>query len=321
MPSPQFYIQALRIRMIEEAIAFEYPKEEMRCPTHLSIGQEANAVAIAECLTKDDFMVSTHRGHAHYLAKGGSLEGLIGELYGKPIGCARGRGGSMHCVDVSCGFLGATSIVGGTVPIGVGAAFASKLKGENRLTVVCIGDAAIEEGVFHESANFASLHKLPVIFFMENNLYSCFTPLKDRQPKRKAGFKAIADAHGMSYFKINAETLFKDTLNLKNSINALRSDSQFWPLFIECDAYRYVEHCGPKSDDHLNYRPQEELLRFTMLDPIKVLKKDLFDSWLMTDIQHDRIVTNICAEIKVSFERVRAAPIPLRNELGHYLYA
>lgn len=313
MLSADFYKKALRIRMIEEAIAAEYPKGEMRCPVHLSIGQEMNAVAIAELLSKDDFMVSTHRGHAHYLAKGGSLVGLLGELYGKYIGCARGNGGSMHCVDISAGFLGATSIVGGTIPIGVGSAFASSIKKDGRITAICLGDAAIEQGVFHEAANFASLHKLPVIFFMENNRYSCFTPLKNRQPDRT--FKKVAEGHGLKYHYIDWDNFETSVFNLGLFMAEIREHKFGFPLFIECDAYRFVEHCGPAPDDHLGYRPQDEIDEFAELDPLLGAITVLGEQGL------EKAKAVIQLEIKNAFEQVKNSPPPEPAELGRYLYA
>ena len=162
----------LRIRMVEEHIADRYPEQEMRCPVHLSIGQEAVAVGVCAALAATDQVVSAHRSHAHYLAKGGDLLGMIGELYGKDVGCCRGKSGSMHLVDPTAGFMAAVPIVGSTIPIGVGLAFASALKGERRVTGIFFGDGSTEEGVFAESLNFAVLKKLPALFICENNFYS-----------------------------------------------------------------------------------------------------------------------------------------------------
>lgn len=315
------FLKALRIRMIEEAIAEEYPKQEMRCPVHLSIGQEMNAVAIANSLTNDDTMVSTHRGHAHYLAKGGSIRGLIGELYGKNIGCSRGNGGSMHLVDRNCGFLGSTSIVGGTIPIGVGAAWAAKIKKKSHITAVCIGDAAIEEGVFHESANFASLHGLRVIFFMENNNYSCFTKRSERQPNRERGFKSVAEAHGLRFLKICAHDYYPGFRNLQNAIKYMRDDKFSEPLFVECDAYRFVEHCGPKSDDHLNYRPPEEIEAARKLDPIDTFEKYLMGAGFMDQEMLEAAKIKIKEEIDRAFDEVVISENPMPSDLGAYLYA
>src|SRR3989338_8942754 len=174
--------QMLRIRMIEESLAENYSKQKMRTPVHLSIGQEAVAVASGAVLQKTDYAVSTHRGHAHYLAKGGNLNAMIAEIHGKVTGCCRGRGGSMHLIDQSVGFMGSTAIVGNTIPIGVGLGLSIQLSGDDRISCIYLGDGAVEEGVFYESLNFAVLKKLPVLFVCENNSYSVYTPFHKRQP-------------------------------------------------------------------------------------------------------------------------------------------
>jgi pyruvate dehydrogenase E1 component alpha subunit len=253
--------QMLRIRMIEEAIAKRYPEGKMRCPVHLSIGQEAAAVGVCAALKTTDKMVSTHRGHAHYLAKGGSLTGLLGELYGKSSGCSRGHGGSMHLIDLGVGFYGSTSIVGGTIPRGVGLAFAHRLKDENHATVVCIGDAAVEEGVFHESANFAALHKLRVIFLCENNLYSCYTRINQRQPERPLRY--VARAHNLHYF------MAKENDVMDVAMCTGRALEIHGPSFIEVPTYRHLQHCGPDNDDNLEYRNPEEVKYWLKLDPLR----------------------------------------------------
>src|SRR3990167_5343934 len=183
------FYQMLRIRMIEEAIAENYSKQKMRTPVHLSIGQEAAAAASGAVLRKTDYAVSSHRAHAHYFAKDGNLNAMIAELHGKVTGCSRGRGGSMHLIDQSVGFMGSTAIVGNTIPIGVGLGLSIHLSGDDRVSCIYLGDGAVEEGVFYESLNFAILKKLPILFICENNLYSVYTPLDKRQP---AGRK-IAD--------------------------------------------------------------------------------------------------------------------------------
>src|SRR3972149_11018294 len=184
----------LRIRRIEEALADRYAEQEMRCPMHLCIGQEAIAVGVCAALFANDVMFSNHRAHGHYLAKGGNLNALIAELYGRSTGCCGGRGGSMHLIDLDVGFMGATPIVGGTVPLAVGAAWAARLQAQDRLGVAFFGDGCFEEGVMHESLNFASLHQLPVLFVCENNNFSVYTPLRERQPARS--IHAVAQAHG-----------------------------------------------------------------------------------------------------------------------------
>jgi TPP-dependent pyruvate/acetoin dehydrogenase alpha subunit len=310
------YLKMLRIRKIEEAIAEEYKHQEMRCPVHLSIGQESPAVAVCHHLDENDLMVSTHRGHAHYLAKGGSLKGLLCELYGKSAGCSRGQGGSMHLVDHSVGFSGSTSIVGGTIPVGVGLAFAKKQRKEAGIVVVCFGDAAIEQGVFHESANFASLHGLPVLFFCENNLYSCYTHIHSRQPIRP--MSAVASAHGLEPAIVYGSEPLSTTERLEEIIHSIHLGEGPW--FVECTTYRHREHCGPNSDDHLNYRNPEERLKYMSNDPIDLLATSLkaSDGWDVKLLNHMDAIDH---EIRTAFDFAKKAPFPTQEELGAYEYA
>nr|HBN07889.1 acetoin dehydrogenase [Cyanobacteria bacterium UBA8530] len=180
--SRKLFFDALRIRRVEERIVAVYSEWNMRCPVHLCIGQEAVSAAFGSALAEGDAVFSGHRAHGHYLAAGGNLKALWAEMCGKVGGCCRGKGGSMHLVDLPAGFWGSTPIVGGTIPVAVGAAFAFQMQGKDAVSVVFLGDGATEEGVFHESLQFAALKKLPVVFVCENNLYACQTSLAERQP-------------------------------------------------------------------------------------------------------------------------------------------
>ena len=161
------FYDMLRIRLIEEGIADLYPEQEMRCPVHLCIGQEAIPVGVCAVLQKEDIVMGNHRSHGHYLAKGGDLKTMMAEIYGKATGCSKGMGGSMHLIDLSVNFLGTTPIVASIIPVAVGTAFTSWTKNEDRVTVIFLGRAATEEGVFTESLNFAALKKLPILFVSE----------------------------------------------------------------------------------------------------------------------------------------------------------
>ena len=161
--SLELLFEMKRIRVTEETIAERYSEQKMRCPTHLSSGQEAVAAGVGYVLRDDDLAVSGHRAHAHYLGKGGNLAAMISEIYGKATGCAKGKGGSMHLIDEAVGFMGSTAIVGGTVPVGVGLAYGIKLKRTDQVSCIFIGDAVAETGVLFESINFSALKKLPVL--------------------------------------------------------------------------------------------------------------------------------------------------------------
>src|SRR5436190_8873236 len=185
----------LRIRRIEEEIERRYHQDQMKTPIHLVIGQEAAAVGCCAALTPSDLVYSSHRTHGAYLAKGGDLKAMPCEMHCRANGCAGSRGGSMHLIDKAAGVAGTSAIVGGAVPIATGAALAARMKRDQRVVVVFLGDATTEEGVMAESLNFAALKQLPVIFFCENNFYSVQSPLAARQPPRD--IRAWAEAHGM----------------------------------------------------------------------------------------------------------------------------
>src|SRR5258708_10436408 len=190
------YRQMLRIRLVEERIGELYAEQEMRCPTHLSIGQEATPVGISAHLRRDDMVFSNHRSHGHYLAKGGDLKGMLAERYGSETGCAAGKGGRQHLIEVECGFMGSAPILASTISVGVGAAWAARMEGRDQVAVVYFGDGATEEGAFHEALNFAGTYKLAVLFVCENNLYSVHSALNVRQPAGRP-IHALAAAHGM----------------------------------------------------------------------------------------------------------------------------
>src|SRR5579863_4075405 len=164
----RLYSAALRIRRVEEEIARLYPSDKIKSPVHLSIGQEAVAVGVIDLLGADDVVAGTYRGHASYIAKGGSLQAMFAELYGKATGCAGGKGGSMHLIGMDHNILGCSAVVGSHIPIAMGYAFAIQQRRQNRIVACFLGDGATEEGVFSESLNFAALRKLPILFVCEN---------------------------------------------------------------------------------------------------------------------------------------------------------
>ena len=248
------YEKMLLIRLVEEQISLKYKNQKMRCPIHLSVGQEAAAVGVCLNLKKKDKIFSTHRCHAHYLAKG-NLQKMISEIHGKPSGCCGGRGGSMHLFDLNAGIMSSVPIVGSSIPLAAGSALNDKIDKAENITSVFFGDAAIEEGVFHETMNFASLYKLPIVFVCENNLYSCYTHLNERQPKRD--ISKLASAHNTKFFSIKNDK-FQDIFNVsKIATEYVRKFSK--PCMIEINTWRFLEHCGPDNDDNLNYRNKQKI--------------------------------------------------------------
>jgi TPP-dependent pyruvate/acetoin dehydrogenase alpha subunit len=307
----------LRIRRIEEAIADRYAEQEMRCPMHLCIGQEAIAVGVCDALSDNDVMFSNHRAHGHYLAKGGSLNAMIAELYGRATGCCGGRGGSMHLIDLDVGFLGATPIVGGTVPLAVGAAWAATLKKEKRVSVIFLGDGCFEEGVVHESLNFAALHKLPVVFVCENNRFSVYTRLNERQPDRP--IYKVAEAHGITSYTGNGNDL-AEVLSLSHKAVGLAREGG-GPQFLEFHVYRWREHCGPDFDDHLNYRTAQEINDGKEDCPIARYADFLEQNGGLNRRELDKLELEIQGEITAAFDFALSSVKPGTLEAQRKVYA
>lgn len=306
-----------KIRYVEQTIATEYYKGEMRCPTHLSIGQEAVPSVLNEFLKKTDQVVSGHRAHAHYLAKGGDLKKMLSEIFGKENGCAQGRGGSMHLIDRSVGFAGSTAIVANSIPVGVGIAFAKKLKNTKNIVVIYLGDGAIEEGAFYESINFAILKKLPVFFVCENNFYSVYTPMKYRQPENRKIHKMV-EGLGCKTFSVNGNDPYKIYDKVSLSIKKIRSGSG--PIFGEFYTYRHREHCGPNFDDNLNYRPKKELDYWLKKDPLQFLENKINKSKkIMSLIDNEK--KKIKLEVNKAFEFARKSKYPINKLTIKDVYA
>lgn len=307
----------LRIRRVEEAIARLYPEQEIRCPTHLCIGQEAVPVAVAAHLKPADYAFSGHRSHGHYLAKGGDLAAMFAELYGRETGCARGRGGSQHLIDLDAGFVASAPILAGTVPVAVGAAFGAALRGEDRVSVVFIGDGATEEGVFHESMNFASVHRLPVLFVCENNFYSVHSAMDVRQP---AG-RAIADigaGHGMRAESIDGNDAGLVWRHAEQAVARARAGEG--PTLLECLTYRWMEHCGPNPDVDLGYRSRLEVAGWQENCPIRRSEASLIEDKLLRPGAIDTWEAEIAAEIDAAVAFAKASQFPPAADFAAFTY-
>ena len=300
------FASMLRIRLVEEAIADRYAEQEMRCPVHLSVGQEAAAVGVCSPLTAQDRMYSTHRCHAHYLAKGGGLKAMLAEIYGKAEGCIGGRGGSMHLAAPEVGLMSSVPIVASAIPLAAGAALSDKLDRNGRVTVSFIGDACVEEGVFHETANFARLHDLPVIFACENNLYSVYTRLDARQPNRP--LTALPEAHGIPSEHVDGNDVALVRAAASRAVERARDGGG--PSFLLLDTYRWREHCGPNYDNHIGYRTEAEFEQWRALDPIERTRATLSAAGLVDQGLLDRLTADLEIEIDQAFEFAKSAPLP-----------
>lgn len=295
----------LRIRLVEESIADKYSEQKMRCPTHLSIGQEAIAVGVCANLTSQDQVLSTHRAHAHYLAKGGCLNSMMAEIYGKASGCSKGMGGSMHLIDTSVGFMGSTAIVGNTIPVAVGLALEKKLTRKKSIACVFFGDGATEEGAFYESVNFAIIHSLPILFICENNLYSVYSGLEVRQPVDRKIYKMVR-AMGISAQHGNGNDVEEVARKVKHAKTMILKSGG--PQFLEFDTYRWREHCGPNFDNNIGYREESEFLKWKKKDPLKNFYSENSQKYI------DRKIDTISQEIDDAHQFADDSKFPTLQE-------
>lgn len=306
----KFYYSLYRIRRVEEEIVRIYPMDKIKSPVHLSIGQEAISVGVCEALRPDDAVFGTYRGHALYLAKGGDLKKMIAELYGKSTGCTKGKGGSMHLVDIKNKVMGTSAIVGTTIPLSVGYAYGLKYKYSDSVAISFFGDGAVDEGVFHESLNFAALKKLPVLFVCENNLYAIHSHHLSRH--HSDNIYQRAKVYGMPAQRIDDGDIFKIFEVAKSYLKNIREGKG--PAFMECITCRWKEHVGPGDDFHLGYRDESEVCYWRGKDQIKKLKTFLDFTTLKS------IETKVEKEIREAFEFAKKSPFPKRQALYQDLF-
>jgi TPP-dependent pyruvate/acetoin dehydrogenase alpha subunit len=310
------YKKSLLIRTVEETIAEKYSEQEMRCPIHLSIGQEASATGVCLSLTNKDVMFSSHRSHAHYIAKNCNLKEMICELYGKANGCIGGRGGSMHLQDKKKNFFASIPIVSSALGPAVGVALNLKRKKSKNICVVYIGDGSVEEGIFHEAMNFISLNKLPLLIVCENNLYSVYTNIKERQIDDN--FVRFAKAFKINSLRIDGNDAYKIFKISKKIINNMRNNRL--PFFLQLDTYRWREHCGPNYDNNIGYRSENEFKKWKKKCPIKKLENLL----IKKKIYNYKNLLKIKSLLKIYVDKLflfaKRSPLPNPNTITNFIY-
>ena len=312
----KLYYNLIKIRRFEEKIVELYPSQNIRCPVHLCMGQEAIAAGICAHLKKEDYLFSNHRNHGHLIAKGADLKPILAELYGKKTGCSEGKGGSMHMVSTEKSILGTSAIVAGGLPIAVGTALASKMKKEKRITVVFFGDGAADEGTFYESLNFASLFKLPVVFICENNFYATNSPQKNRQVN--TNIYKIADHFLMPGIRVDGNDILDVWHKSRRFIENTRKGAG--PSLIEARTYRYCTHVGPESDIEKGFREKTEVDEWLAKCPrIKfkdyILKKKLLS---LNDIK--KIDEKVESEIGEALDFAMTSPYPAEVTIKKDVY-
>ena len=300
----------MRIRLVEETIADLVDQKEIRCPTHLCIGQEAIPAGVCTALLSNDYVFGGHRSHGHYLAKGGNLRAFMAELFGKSTGCSRGRGGSMHLLAEEVGILGTVPLVAATIPIAVGSALASKLRQDSLVSVSFFGDGATEEGHFHEAINLATLHQLPVIFVCENNLYASHLHISERRAKDNI-FEMVG-AYGLPALALDGNDVAIVYSAAVDAIQCARKGGG--PTFLECRTYRWRGHVGPAIDTDVGLKRKDELRDWLLKDPLKRARADLLAQGV-SDAALVGIEREIHAEIEDAVQFARTSAYPGADQL------
>jgi pyruvate dehydrogenase E1 component alpha subunit len=310
------YRQMVSIRLFEEQVNEVYTRALMPGLAHLYSGEEAIAVGICQALRVDDYITSTHRGHGHCLAKGASPDRMFAELLGKEAGYCRGKGGSMHIADPATGNLGANAIVGGSVGIATGAAFAAKTLNTDRVAVCFFGEGALGQGSLYEVMNLAQLWKLPVIYVCENNQYNEYTHFQETTAGSILG-RATA-------FGIEAASVDGQDVRAVNDVATRlieRARSGGGPAFLQCDTYRYGgHHVGDINREYYRSKQEEHLWK-TDRDPIKVLAKWLLDQGYAEAASLDRIASEVRAIMEAAVKFAIDAPYPSVDEVEKHVYA
>jgi len=307
----KLYYEMLRIRMVEEKLTEWYNAGLIKAPVHLSIGQEAVAVGVMAALKPQDKIVSTHRCHAHYLAKGGDLKKMMAEILGKATGCCKGKGGTMHLFDGEVGHIVSVPLVAASIPIAVGLALAAKMKGEDKIAVAFFGDGAVEEGIFWESINFASVHHLPVLFVCENNLYATHSHILQRQPSEE--IVSRVRPHQLEAYRIDDANNVLAVMEVAVSMVDLVRKNQ--PCFIEACTYRLREHWGPGEDWHLGYRTREEGEYWIARSPFKQLQKVFDEKGISLELEIEKMQNLVEKEINEAVEFAFSSLPPCQEDL------
>jgi len=309
------YRMMLLIRRFEERTAQMYGMQKIGGFCHLYIGQEAVAVGAMAALRSDDYFISSYRDHGHILAKGGDPKGIMAELFGKATGVSKGKGGSMHLFDVEKGFYGGHGIVAGQIPLATGMAFASKYRGEDRVTICSMGEGTVHQGAFHESLNLAKLWKLPVIYVIENNRYGMGTPLERASAVWDLSMKAC------SYDMARATVDGMDVLAVHDVIAeaAERARKENEPTLIEARTYRFRGH-SMSDPVHSHYRTKDEVEEQKKFDPLVTFQDYLLEKKHLTSDKIKAYEDEIKTIVMESVEFAENSPEPPLEALFEDVY-
>jgi pyruvate dehydrogenase E1 component alpha subunit len=312
----RLYKSMLLIRRFELRLTEIYHTDAIKSPVHLSVGQESVAVGVCDALLANDFVSNTYRCHATYIAKGGDINEMMAELYGKATGCAGGKAGSMHLIDMQHGILGASAVVGTTVPIATGYALAlqkeARQTGHQRVITAFFGDGCTEEGCFYESLNFAALKKLPILFICENNRLAIHTPVHKRWATPKLCERV--ETYGIKTHKIDDADVFTIRNTVSEALQEIRMN-QSGPQFIECATYRWLEHVGPRDDHEDGYRDLASYVGWKSNDQIDKLAN------MLNENVRESIQIEVEQAVNAAEKFAENSPYPAAEELFSHVYA
>lgn len=308
------YEKMVLIRYFEEEVERNVQKGLLHGTTHFYNGQEAVAVGVCSQLDTKDYITSTHRGHGHAIAMDADINKMMAEMFGKITGYSKGKGGSMHIADIEAGNLGSNGVVGGGIPIAVGAALSAQMKQTSGVAVSFFGDGATNEGSFHESLNLASIWNLPVIFLCENNVYGMSSPITEMTNIEDLSIRAIS--YGLPGITIDGNDLFAVMAATKKAINRARNNEG--PTLIEAKTYRFKGHS--RSDKEL-YRTESEVNNFKQDDPILLFERKLIENTKITTTTLNKIKANIKVKVEEATEFAINSDEPLIEELYTDVYA
>ncbi len=312
----ELYTTMMKCRQFEERIVDLYARGQVPGLAHLYIGQEAVAAGVCGNLNDDDYITSTHRGHGHVVAKGADLNRMMAELFGKKIGFCKGKGGSMHIADMSLGILGANGIAGGGLPIAVGAGWSAKWRGTDQVTACFFGDAASNNGTFHESLNLAALHKLPVIFICENNQFGISVCQTKHQAITDISIRSTS--YGMPGVTIDGNDVVAVYETTAKAVKRARIGEG--PTLIECKTYRWRGHHEGDPNLGSRYRDKKDIDAWKLKCPIERLAKDMVKNRKATKKALEAIEKDVLKQMDDAVAFAKEADFPAIEEMYEDVY-
>jgi pyruvate dehydrogenase E1 component alpha subunit len=312
----ELYEKMVTIRMFEEKAIELFEQNLIRGNIHSCNGQEAVSVGVCSVLRRDDYMVNTHRGHGNCIAKGADVRLMMAELMGKSTGYCKGKGGSMHIADFEGGNLGANGIVGGGIPIAVGAGISIQNRGTDQVAACFFGDGASNQGTFHESLNLAALWKLPVIFVCENNQYALSTPIREAVSISRISERATA--YGIPGMSIDGNDILE--VHAKTKKAAERARAGEGPTLLDCITYRIFGHFTGDPGRGITYRPKDEMEQWLQRCPIKRFKEHLFQKGWLTEDSEKKMALTVRTSIEEAVRFAQESPFPSPEEATQDLF-